>query len=935
MRRGTPLILAGLCLLIAAVAYWLWAGETPAPLEPATVTPATEPDSSPSEPAATARPSQGRQPARAVLPEPRRQAEPEGTLRLEGQVLDGGDLPVADARVAIDTEPQRITRSGRDGSFHFDRLIGRRYRLTARKAERVGGPLQHQLSAESDPVILRLRLGAVLAVQVVAAGSGEPVAGAVVELRGDQRLVTSSGPDGRARFEGVAGGGAVLHAAAAGHAPARQLVAVPDGAVDEPVQVRIALERGAAVRGRVVDSDGAPVAGARVVAVDTGALLDLQDAEHDGAASDAEGHFELPAVAAGTYRAVATAAGHPRSSSEPFTSDGQRPVTGVEVVLAQGGTIAGRVVGRGGRPAAWARVRVEPAGDAIRPGVLGGMGRRAATADAEGAFRIEGLKRTELDVLAVGERASSEPLRVDLRASPTAEDLELRLVVDGRIAGRVVDGRGRPVAEVTVSAAADIWAQGLDSAASLRGRASDLTDGGGNFALEGLPEGRYRLRASRSAGAFVHHFRPGVAARTGDEDVELVLEREGGLRGRVVFAGGGSPQRFSVAVGGPPGVPFASPDGGFELPEVPPGEYTVRVHGDAFADVDLEGVEVQAEQVTDLGSIEVQPGRTIAGRVVDGRGEPVAEASVMVAKRLIGDGSRAATELGAAAAQQMGLRRTISGPDGRFRIGGIDDQSQIAVAEHEQLGRSLPVQVPAGQASPELELVIEGFASLSGRISSGGQPAAGALVSASATGQAEQAVVVHAGDDGRYRIDKLPAGEHRVSANLVDKTSLGGRGEARMITLRAGEQQQLDIDIPKGQVELTVQVRGVEGAPIDSAQIFLIPGQVDLSVAAELNQLAASSGGSLISGFWLPQKAAVLADLEPGAYSLCVIPINGSMNDPAFLTKLQKHRHSLQVHCQPLEIAASPTEQSHTAVVPPMAPFPEDPPPADGGSAAP
>ena len=86
-------------------------------------------------------------------------SDPPGELRLEGQVLTEDDLPVGGAIVSVSSKPERQVRTEPDGSFSADGLISKQYRLTARKAELIGGPVLHQLSADSPPAIVRVRQG--------------------------------------------------------------------------------------------------------------------------------------------------------------------------------------------------------------------------------------------------------------------------------------------------------------------------------------------------------------------------------------------------------------------------------------------------------------------------------------------------------------------------------------------------------------------------------------------------------------------------------------------------------------------------------------------------------------------------------------------------------------------------------------------------------
>ena len=82
--------------------------------------------------------------------------DPAGDLRLEGLVLTADDKPVAGATVVVSTNPSRHVTTDTDGSFAFDKLVGRPYTLVARAPTGVGGPVTAKLTATSDPVVLKL-----------------------------------------------------------------------------------------------------------------------------------------------------------------------------------------------------------------------------------------------------------------------------------------------------------------------------------------------------------------------------------------------------------------------------------------------------------------------------------------------------------------------------------------------------------------------------------------------------------------------------------------------------------------------------------------------------------------------------------------------------------------------------------------------------------
>src|SRR6185369_11269690 len=76
--------------------------------------------------------------------------DPKGTLRLEGQVVDQDDKPVAGAIVTLSSNPPRTTKSEDDGGFAFETLVARPYTLTARADKGVAGPVTAKLTAKSD-----------------------------------------------------------------------------------------------------------------------------------------------------------------------------------------------------------------------------------------------------------------------------------------------------------------------------------------------------------------------------------------------------------------------------------------------------------------------------------------------------------------------------------------------------------------------------------------------------------------------------------------------------------------------------------------------------------------------------------------------------------------------------------------------------------------
>jgi hypothetical protein len=93
-------------------------------------------------------------PAEVIAPAPALVA---GELRLEGQVLDGAERPLAGAEVALETRPRAVTTSEADGYFAFDGLAAGDYTIVAHSDDRRTARVSVALTRTSEPVILRVR----------------------------------------------------------------------------------------------------------------------------------------------------------------------------------------------------------------------------------------------------------------------------------------------------------------------------------------------------------------------------------------------------------------------------------------------------------------------------------------------------------------------------------------------------------------------------------------------------------------------------------------------------------------------------------------------------------------------------------------------------------------------------------------------------------
>ena len=840
--------------------------------------------------------------------------DPAGRLLLEGQVLGGDDQPVGGAEVWISTQPPRSTKSEEDGSFQFDKLLPREYALYARDGDQSGGPVMVQMGPKTEPLVIRLREGAALTVRVTAEADGAPVSGAEVELRemGSPKRTTDA--QGVATFRGLPQGWSLVVVRASGYASASTAATV--GAPGSTQEVSIALRKGAPVSGKVVDEAGQPIAGAYVTMRESGSMFGL---DVDAARSGDDGAFTFPIVAAGSYHVGARDGEHAPGVSELITVDGVTARDGVVITMKPSAIVRGRVITKQREPAPFAAVQIAPK-DLNETAMFYGFGDDAGarvTADEQGAFEIKGLPRVAARIRASNDLAASAITDLDLAASPTIEGLELMLDVEGVIAGVVVDSKGEPVAEAQVSAMVDILGGAKLEDAAFGGFNATTTDGGGAFRLHGLPEGAYRLWASRTSAMTTMFATEGTKARTGDTSVKIVLPAPGGIEGKIAYADGKAPERALVSVSMMPASP--TNDGAFEIRELPPGSYDVRVRGPDFAELVQRDVVVEAGATKDLGTLVVKRGRKVSGRVVDGAGAPVAGARVVAGQMLFSEGST--TGGNQVIEEQMGVRSATSNADGTFLIQGAPEKGGSIMAEHTDRGRSDAVALAAGDTDvPGVMLTLRGFGSVAGKVTMDGQPVPSAQVMVAGKASKGHVVVVSSGPDGAFAIDKLPEGEHRLSATQMQGFQMTSASQD--VTVVAGQRTEVELEIPVGQIVLTVEVKGEGGKKIDAAQIFLFRGAIAARTAEDITERFLG-GDAQGMAFWFGgAELAKFEKLLPGEYSVCTLPINGNLADMQFQQRLNDNLDKLAVHCHAKTIAATPNEQRHVAVVPPMSPLP-------------
>jgi len=309
-----------------------------------------------------------------------------------------------------------------------------------------------------------------MVVGVIRDERGDPVVGARVSIGGSRRLRTSSVNGGHYHIRAVPLEVLELLVHAAGFETARLSLGVGSPGQRQVVDVR--LERASAVAGVVLDPDGRPVAGARVVCIDHPDAPNVPR-QALSATSDGQGRFAMSADAAG----CAAVARHERfgDSAQSQLASGDRN----QLRLGRGGRIDGEVVDERGRPIRRYRVAI----DTFRAARSSG-GRRPSRGieidDPSGRFVLEGLTagRYVLAASAPGRPpAHSESIEVEDNGR---QRVRIELLEGGTVTGQVRDADTKePIAGAVVA---------LDMAAMSRGYSRPARSGqDGAFELSGVP----------------------------------------------------------------------------------------------------------------------------------------------------------------------------------------------------------------------------------------------------------------------------------------------------------------------------------------------------------------------------------------------------------------------------------------------------------------
>jgi 5-hydroxyisourate hydrolase-like protein (transthyretin family) len=352
---------------------------------------------------------------------------------------------------------------------------------------------------------------------------------------------------------------------------------------------------------------GGAIAGARVLAFAPGSQA--PDLSHSyQAITGTDGGYQLTLARRGRYLMVAEADGYAQARLRGVVMDGDQSK---DITLEPAAQVAGQVFdGAQGQPAPGAVVRLARQRSEA-PFLF------TAIADAEGAWRVEGLVPGEYRVWARrGPRAGrlAQPLVVE--AATAVNGVTLTLEAGRAIRGRVGAADGKPLA------GAELWFDKEEGGISQDKQA--LAGADGAFVIEGVLPGRYRLRA-----AFPGHRGGDRALEVAGADLEgvdLVLSPEARIDGQVLTSDGRPADKVRVVaraeLGGGNRQLFTTrsqADGRFVIGNLGASEIRVAAEDRLLGLAASGPVRVQTGERKQL-LLRLAPGMRLAGRVrEDGR----------------------------------------------------------------------------------------------------------------------------------------------------------------------------------------------------------------------------------------------------------------------------------------------------------------------------
>lgn len=657
-------------------------------------------------------------------------------------------------------------------------------------------------------------------------------------------------------------------------APAQEKVAPMLAGTTE--RIEIPLESGATVAGIVTDEDGTPIMGARVAAFTPGQAFGFDDNEVREGETGADGTFQLLGLPRGRVIIRADARGWLESSrdTELDLTAGEEH-TDLELKLTRGASVAGRVVGPDGSPAAG--LEVEALFDVAHmfgPSSLNatrGIHGTARTGD-DGAFTISGLGKGPFSIRAKRDSGTegvpAERARVD-SVQPGAEDILLTLASPVDVRGVLRDDLGEIAGGLELRCS--LLASGSMGDVRLSEHRTRSAEDG-TFAFD-LPAGNWELSVIEETHVTAE---PVVFSVPGaPEPLEVTCMRAVTVSGRVLDPDGapveGATVYYDVDAGqvvtalmSPPAPDStrSGEDGTFTLLGLPPGELKISASQDKFAKGSVEQLTAGPGDIIEDQVLRLTRGGIIEGICFDNEGRTASNRIVTVQ-------SMAMTNQRVVASEEDGTFRIEGLEPGNYQVVAIDpdmrtsgDANSSSINEMFKYMKLATAEVVEG----EIVTVFLGAppsdpVEVTGRVTQGGEPYEQAMVTwlPASTGVQEKMKFATTDSEGRYSLTLDEAGDYVISvAKLPGGATQQITVEFDAVVEEGASTHRRDIEIPGG--TLAGRVFGADGEPLSAARVSVVEAG-----GIRTNQMIGGSYAELQSD---ANGAFEVSGLRPGLYQV-------------------------------------------------------------------
>jgi hypothetical protein len=546
---------------------------------------------------------------------------------IEGTVTrDDRPVPGATVTVMGPGEPA-VLKSGPAGRFAADVEPGLHRAFAQHGGETGSAGRVIPVAAGGNVSGVEIKLGPAPSIFGLVRTAKGSVRGATVTaiFQGDTAnpMRTTSGPDGSYELKGLSPGVYAVSVSAPGNGAA----SVPGVNLrsGERFRLDVTLVSPSAVEGTVTDMDGLPVGGALVAAEGLWARGAGPGGWGGGAAqvasaaarTDLSGHFRLEGVTAGQVR-VSGRRDLASPAAVKIVSVEEGETASADLILVEGGVVAGAVLDTAGNPVPGAMVWTTAGSGPPRPGEV-----RQVTSDSSGSYLLAlppGSYGLNANRPRSAVRFSGRPRTLATVQVAAGQRSELNLLLPDdpppTVTGHVLEPGAAPAIGATVW----IGAPGA-------GLQATQTDAEGTFSLSYAATDPVQVNAR-------------IGGRTGSTtvappvtDAVLQLQPAASLHGRLV--GEPPPESFTIVTSQRTFLPGGASaeqqfaNAAFDLDDVAPGQVTLHVKT-ADGRVGNGEVAVGAGESKSTDVV-LSPACTVTGRLVDAAtGNPVSRARILV-----------------------------------------------------------------------------------------------------------------------------------------------------------------------------------------------------------------------------------------------------------------------------------------------------------------